>query len=75
MREAADGTKDVGDKAKGTKEGFTVMKGAMANLVSGGIQAMISGLGSLVSTMANLPQETLEYRRNSPPEMDRNQKA
>lgn len=61
-RKAADGTKKVGDEAKDTKEGFTIMKGAMSNLVSGGIQAMISGLGSLVSTMANLPQETLEYR-------------
>ena len=62
VRDAADGTKKVGDEAKDTKEGFTIMKGAMSNLVSGGIQAMISGLGSLVSTMANLPQETLEYR-------------
>ncbi len=60
--EAADVTKKLGDNAAKTEGGFTVMKGAMANLVSSGIQAMISGLSSLVSSLVELPEATREYR-------------
>lgn len=60
--EAADATKKVGDAASNTEGGFTVMKGAIANLVSSGIQAMVSGLSNLVTSLVELPEATREYR-------------
>lgn len=61
-KEAADGTKKLADNANASSDGFTVMKGAMANLVSTGISAMVSGLSSLVSSLTELPEATREYR-------------
>lgn len=62
VQEAADGTKKLADNANASSDGFTVMKGAMANLVSTGISAMVSGLSSLVSSLTELPEATREYR-------------
>lgn len=61
-KEAADGTKKLADNANASSDGFTVMKGAMANLVSTGISAMVSGISSLVSSLTELPEATREYR-------------
>ncbi len=56
---------DVGDSAGDAADGgFTVLKGAMADLVSEGIQAVISGLGDLFSYFGQLPQETMEIRQD-----------
>jgi phage-related minor tail protein len=62
VQEAADGTKKLADNANASSDGFTVMKGAMANLVSTGISAMVSGLSSLVSSLTELTEATREYR-------------
>lgn len=59
---ATNATKDLGEQAKGTSEGFTVMKGVMANLISNGISAMVQGLSNLVSSFLELPEATREYR-------------
>lgn len=59
---AADGTKDLGDATKNSGEGFTVMKGAMANLVSSGITALVDGVKNAISSIAGLADETREYR-------------
>lgn len=47
---------EVGDSARDASEGFTVMKGAMADLVADGIEKVASGLGEITTeafTMAN----------------------
>lgn len=53
---------DVEESADEAEGGFTIMKGALANLVSSGIQAAISGIGNLASSFFNLVDETKEYR-------------
>lgn len=55
---------DMGENAKDSGEGFTVMKGAMANLVSTGITTLIGGLKNLASSMFSLAGETQEYRED-----------
>lgn len=56
---------DAGDSAESAaNDGFTVLKGAMADLVSEGIQAVIGGLGELFSYFGQLPQETMEIRQD-----------
>lgn len=55
--------KDTGEAAgKGKRLGFSVMKGAAANLVSSGVEKVVGKLGDLVSSLASLPDETEEYR-------------
>lgn len=53
---------EVEEQAENTADGFTVMRGAMANLVSSGIQGAISGIGNLASTFLGLAEDTKEYR-------------
>lgn len=53
---------DVGDSAEDAGDGFTVMKGALANLVSTGIQSAISGIANLASSFLGLAEETKETR-------------
>lgn len=55
--EAAEAAEDAGD-------GFTVFKGVCADLVSNGIQAVISGIGNLASSFYGLADETREYRED-----------
>ena len=57
----AKGLKDAGDAA-GDTEGFTIMKGAIADLVASGIQMAISAVGNLVSSLMELPEATKEFR-------------
>lgn len=54
--------KDAGDAADNMSGGFTIAKGVIANLVSGGIQLAISAFGNLLSTIWNLDEATEEYR-------------
>lgn len=55
---------DVGKEAEDTKGGFTVMKGAMADLVSKGISSLISFAKDAVTGLANLAESTQEYRED-----------
>ena len=55
------GLKDAGDAA-GDTEGFTIMKGAIADLVSSGIQMAISAVGNLIGSLMELPEATKEFR-------------
>lgn len=59
---AADETKKLGDEAKDSSGGFTVLKGAMANLAATGITMMVDGLKNAISALAGLADETREYR-------------
>ena len=45
-------------------EGFTVLKGALADLASEGIQAVVGAVSDMVSYFAGLPQETMELRQD-----------
>lgn len=53
---------DIDKSAKDAGDGFTVMKGAMADLVSSGIQTAISGIKDLAGSLLGLAEETKEYR-------------
>lgn len=51
------------DSAKDAGDGFTVAKGAIASFIGTGLSSLVSGIGSAVSSMFNLTESTLEYRR------------
>lgn len=55
---------DVGDAAKKAGDGFTVMKGALADLVASGIKSFASAIKNGLSSLANLAEETQEYRED-----------
>lgn len=53
---------DVGDAAKGTDGGFTVMKGAIADFVSDSAQKLIDWGTNAVSSIYGLADSTREFR-------------
>lgn len=53
---------EVGDSAQNTEGGFTVMKGALADLVSNVIQGAVGKIGDLVGQLFELSEATEEYR-------------
>lgn len=59
---ADDKIDDVGDSAEQSGEGFTIMKGALADLVSNAIQGALSAIGDLVGALFELSEATEEYR-------------
>lgn len=68
VEEAAEDAKekieDTGDSAKKSGKGFNILDVAMGNLVSGGIQGLISGIGNAITSLVNLADETREYRED-----------
>lgn len=62
--DASDGVQDVGDSAANTSGGFGVMKVAIGNLVSEGIQKLISKAGEAVNWLLSLSEATQEYRED-----------
>lgn len=62
---AADKVEEIGESAEKTANGgFSVFKGAVANLVSNGISKLVDGCKNAISTLLNLGQETQEYRED-----------
>lgn len=55
---------DVGDAARDSDGGFTIMKGAISNLVASGIQSLISGCANAVSSIYGLADSTREFRQD-----------
>ena len=55
---------DVGKSAKNTEDGFTVMKGAVADLVSEAIQWGIGKIGEFIDYLKELPEATREFRQD-----------
>lgn len=55
---------DAGQSARNAEGGFTVMKGAVADLVSNAIQWGIGKLGEFVGYLKELPEATLELRQD-----------
>lgn len=52
---------DAEDRDEG---GFTVLKGALADLASEGIQMVVGAVKDMISYFAGLPQETMELRQD-----------
>lgn len=63
LAETGDDLKDVGDSAEESTEGFTIMKGAIADLVSNAIQGAISAIGDFIGSILELSEATEEYRQ------------
>lgn len=57
-----DELKDVGESAEATEGGFTIMKGALADIVSNVIQGAVSMIGELIGSIMELSEATEEYR-------------
>lgn len=55
---------DAGDGAENASDGFSVMKGALADLVSEGIQTALGKLNEFVDFMWGLPEQTRELRQD-----------
>lgn len=56
--------KDTRDAAEETDGGFSIMKGALADLTSNVIQSAISAIGDFIGSLFDLSEATEEYRRN-----------
>ena len=62
-RDADDAMDDLGSAAENTGGKLSAMTVAMGNLIASGIQAAISAVGNLVSSLWNLDEATEEFRR------------
>lgn len=63
-QQLADGLDEVDDSARDTGDGFTVMKGAIANVIGNGISALIGKCTEAVSSLYGLAEETREFRQD-----------
>lgn len=55
---------DVGDAAAETEDGFTIAKGAIADLASNAIQAAIGKVKEFINYLMELPEATRELRQD-----------
>ena len=55
---------DLDDASRNSGDGFSVMKGAMAGLVSSGIQSLIEGCANAISSLYGLSDSTREFRQD-----------
>ena len=55
---------DMGDAARNTEDGFTVAKGAVADLASNAIQAAIGKVSEFIGYLMELPEATREIRQD-----------
>lgn len=62
LREIDSAAEGAGESAKDADGGFTIFKGALADLVSSGIQAALGGLQNLAGALMELPEATKEFR-------------
>lgn len=62
-RDADDAMDDLGSAAESAGGKLSAMTVAMGNLIASGIQAAISAVGNLVSSLWNLDEATEEFRR------------
>lgn len=53
---------DLTDAAKDSGDGFTVAKGAVSNFIADGLSSLVSKIGETIGSIANLADETREYR-------------
>ena len=60
--EASDAIKDMGKAAKESEDGFTVLKGAVADFASNAVSTLIGGIKDAIGSFMGLADETREYR-------------
>lgn len=60
--DASNGVNDLGDAAKRSSSGFTVMKGVLADLISSGIQKLVSTATDAAKSLWRLSEQTREFR-------------
>lgn len=64
LDDAGEELEDLGEEAKDAGDGFTIAKGAIAGFIANGLTALIGKVGEAISSIANLSQETQEYRED-----------
>lgn len=60
-KEAGKEAEETGKKAEKSGEGFTIAKGAIANLISNGLTRLVSACKNAASALLQLPESTREY--------------
>ena len=61
---AEQAAENLGNPARDTKDGFTIMKGAIANLVATGITRLIDTATNAITSLYGLSESTREYRED-----------
>lgn len=64
MRYAQNVTQELSQSIDDASDGFTVMKGAIANLIGNGISALIAKCQDAISSLYGLSESTREYRED-----------
>ena len=64
VKETSGGLDDLGDSVDGAGSSFEAAEVAIGNFVSDGLTALISAVGSAISSIASLADETREYRED-----------
>lgn len=64
MRYAQNATQELSQSTDDASDGFTVMKGAIANLIGNGISALIAKCQDAISSLYGLSESTREYRED-----------
>lgn len=64
VEESTDSVDDLSDAAKDTKEGFTIMKGAIAGVIANGITSLIEKCADAAQSIYGLAESTREYRED-----------
>jgi len=64
LRDQKKGFDDVEDSAKDAGDGFTVLKGIVADLASNAIQNAIGKVGEFIGYLGDLPEATRELRQD-----------
>lgn len=62
LDQTGDSMDDLGNKTEETEGKLSAMTVAMGNLISAGIEAAVSAVGDMVSSLVNLDKATEEYR-------------
>ena len=63
-KDVAEVLADVGNEAEDAGDGFTVLKGAMAEFIGNGLTALADGVKNAISSFMSLSDETREYRED-----------
>lgn len=63
LNDTDDDLEEVGEGAEDAGDGFTIMGGAMAEVIGDAISGMISGIGDLIGQLFELSEATEEYRQ------------
>lgn len=59
---ASDAIEDMGKEAEEAEDGFTVLKGAVADFASNAVSTLIGGIKDAIGSFMGLADETREYR-------------